>query len=82
MNFSPAGLISSFQVIFPSGKRSRTARPIVEIEAVAKDCASTFSLKPLLVLEGLHFISSWTKPSSSSVRVRVRGLGLGLGGKG
>ena len=55
VKFSPAGLIF-FQVIFRSGKRSRTARPIVEIEAVAMNCASI----------GLHFISSWTKSSSDS----------------
>ena len=35
VNFSPAGLIIFFQVIFPSGKQARTARPILEIEAVA-----------------------------------------------
>ena len=66
VNFSPAGLIIFFQVIIPSGKRSRTARPIVEIEAVVLDCASVFSLMLLEVLEGLHFISSWTKSSFGS----------------
>ena len=44
MNFLLSGLITFFQVIFPSGKWSWTARPIVEIEAVAMDCASIFSL--------------------------------------
>ena len=38
-----------FQVIFPSGKLSRTARPIVEIEAVAMDGASIFPLINALV---------------------------------
>ena len=47
VNASPAGLIFFSQVIFPSGKRSRTARPIVEIETVAMDFASIFSLMVL-----------------------------------
>ena len=44
VNFSLAGLIIFFQVIFASGKRSRTAGPMAEIDAVGVECASIFSL--------------------------------------
>ena len=70
VNFSPAGLIIFYSFIFhfgDFGEGSRTARPIVEIsEAVVTDCTSIFSLMLLEVLEGLHFISSWTKSSFGS----------------
>ena len=38
-DFSPAGLIIFSQVIFLSGKWSRAAWPIAEIEAVAMECS-------------------------------------------
>ena len=46
VHFSPAGLIIFFQVIIPFDNRSPTARPIVEIKAVAMDCTSIFALMP------------------------------------
>ena len=67
VNVSPAGLIIFSQVIFPSGKWSRTARPVVEIEAVAMDGASIFSLINAHVSSRRStFISGWTKSSSGS----------------
>ena len=41
VNFSHIGLIILFQVIFPSGKRSRTARPMAEIMVMALNCKAT-----------------------------------------